>query len=763
MTYATAGPGLSHGRPGSPRNPAARRPVLVAGMVAVTVVAAMAPAGVAAQAPVDSMEIASVAFPGANAFHGRLLGTLVVTQPTQCLALRPLCWVGIAVSRQYLDPRALQQDQWRLRIFYAEQGYRETRVRADTTRDGDRIRVAFHITEGRPIVVDSMGVVAMDSFPRDITRNLPLRRGAPFSLPLHWATRDTLILRLQNRGYARAEVLANSFIPAGDYAASVSYDVYPGPASRFGTIDIIGEQEVSESVIRRMLTFEPGDPFSRSALLASQRNLFGQAVFRHAEIRDLPDSATVDSIIPVRVQVNEGALHTVRGGAGLSTADYANAELRWTSRSFQGGARRLELRSTISNLFTGQLESLPGFEPSDAFYGRIAGSLTADFTQPWFFGPLNTFGAGAFVERQSFPGVFVRTSQGGYGSFSRTLLSAGVLTLAYRPERTRIQSPDGNAIFCLSFTACDSTAIAALSQFNRLAPVSVTVTHDRSNSIFAPTSGYSLRVDAELASAATGSNFGYGRISADLIDYHTIVPGWVWALRVKPGYAGPLSGSGSDDLGVHPQKRFFAGGPNSVRGFGQFQLGPKLLTTRSVGRLMLPADSGAGCSAQHINDGSCDARGLADRSPGSFDPRPIGGAISFVANVEVRFPLTSDVLRGAAFIDMGQVWEGDAQFDPADIVVTPGFGVRYFSPIGPIRVDIGYYAGRGETLNVATRQVGLLTAGSACARGDVTDPPADARFCDLQELVVLDQPVFWNTRRSFFDRLQFHFSIGQAF
>jgi outer membrane protein assembly factor BamA len=723
------------------------------------------PAGAAvAQAPIDSMEIASVAFPGAHAFPGRLLATTVVTAQTQCIAVKPLCWLGIALDRRYLDAITLEQDAIRLRIFYAQQGYRETKVTPDTVRDGERVRVSFHIVEGEPIVVDTIAVVSADSIPPDVRRGLPLAVRAPLSLPLLEATRDTLIQRLKNRGYARAEVLANADIPAGQHLASVRYDVYPDARSRFGAIDIVGEENVSESVIRRMLTFQPGDVFTQRALLDSQRNLFAQAVFRHAEVRDLPDSATVDTLIPVRVQVNEGNLHHMRGGVGLSSAEYLNGEVRWSSRSFQGGARRLELRGTVTNLFAGQLEGLPGFDPTDAFYGDLSGTLNADFTQPWFFGPLNSFGAGLGLERQSIPGVFVRESGGGYLTFSRTLGAAGLLTAGYRPERTRLSNPTGDAIFCLGFTACDSTAIRALSRFNWLAPLSLTVTKDRSNSLFAPTRGYAVRLDAEVAARETGSQFGYVRLAVDLTDYHTITPGIVWALRVKPGVAWSLTGSSASSLGVHPQKRFFAGGPNSVRGFAQYELGPKLLTIDAVNRLMLPADSGgAGCDLTQINDGSCDARALAGDEPRRFRPRPVGGAVSFVANAEIRFPLLGDQLRGATFIDVGQVWESHENVNLADLAWTPGFGVRYFSPIGPIRVDIGYYAGRGETLTVVTHKVGTREDGHCSATPPGPTTPTLA-YCDIAEqLQVLDQPVFWNRRRSFFDRLQFHFSIGQAF
>jgi hypothetical protein len=121
-----------------------------------------------------------------------------------------------------------------------------------------------------------------------------------------------------------------------------------------------------------------------------------------------------------------------------------------------------------------------------------------------------------------------------------------------------------------------------------------------------------------------------------------------------------------------------------------------------------------------------------------------------------------DNLRGAAFIDFGQVWSDRTAVDLSQVVWTPGIGVRYFSPIGPIRVDIGYYGGRGETVTVLTTEL-CVKSGDECTE---PEPGTDYDRADLsktRDLRTLDLPVLWITRTSFLDRLQIHLSIGQAF
>jgi outer membrane protein assembly factor BamA len=731
------------------------------------VLAAAAPAPTAARqepiTPGDSLEVSRVSFDGARAFDDALLAAAIVTAPTRCVSFHPLCWLGIGVDRQYLDTSALGADVVRLRLFYYQRGYREAVVSADTIRTEEGMRVAFRIEEGPPVLVAAIDFDSAGGLPDAVLRGLPLVAGQPLSIVAYEASRDSLISRLNNRGYALAEALASYSIPRdAPYTARVRYELIPGRRAWFGTIEVTGAQKVTPAVVRRMLTFHTGDLYNREEVLRSQRNLFGQELFRHAEIRAAPAPAT-DTLVNVTVQVNEGDLHRVRAGLGLSTAEYLNAEGRWISRSFLGGARRLELRGRIANLLARPLGETPFFETSEGIYGSLSGSVAADFAQPWLFGPLNTFGAGLYFERRSLPDVFVRTAGGGYLSFARTLGPGRSVTVGYRPELTKLETEEGDLIFCTGFTACGPEEIEALSSLRWLSPLTASYVHDRSNSIFAPTRGFLIRLDAEVGAAATLSDFSYTRLGADLTDYSTLGRGaLVLATRLRAGWASRLGGD--EALGVHPQKRFFAGGPNSVRGFAQYQLGPKLLTVDAAGRLAQPPESnGAGCTALDINAGSCDASALADSMPDLFRVQPVGGPVLLEGNLELRFPVFRDKVRGAAFLDFGQVWtDGDA-FDAADVAFTPGLGVRYFSAVGPIRIDVGYNPVGAERVTVVTTEVEFCPATGEPCEDIQPDVVYDYRFLRNTNTLRPLGLVEWNPRTSFMDRLQFHFSIGQAF
>lgn len=769
------------------RPPASVRPggrlarVLAAGLVT-GCAAPGAVGGLAAQEPGGPPEVVEVRFEGASTFSRSALAGAIVTRATACRspALLLVCVLGAAKDRHYLDSKVLQADLLRLRLFYFQHGYRDTTVdvevlpagrsrdpHIEVALDGNgpqpaalpapsswalappeegAVRVVFRIDEGQPVRVAAVELEGGTPPLRPgVAADLPLLPGQPLSLMRYEASRDSLISLLRNEGYARGEVLASYFIPAdAAEGARVRFEVVPGERARFGAIEVSGNERVSDGVVRRMLTFREGDLYRHAELQRSQQHLFGLAVFRHAEIRTDLDPAN-DTLIPVLVQVNEGNAYRVRLGAGLSTADCLNAEGRWTSRNFLGGARRLELRGQISNVLAEPLGSFPCIDTGDGVYSQLAGTVGADFTQPWVFGPRNNLRAGVFAERRSLPEVFVRTTRGGYIALERNMGPATEIGLSFRPELTELRAA-GDLFFCVSFVACAERDIEVLQDPHWLAPLALSFARDRSNSRFAPTRGYLLHLDAEYGSAATGSHFSFVRATGELTTYRELHRGLVLASRLRGGVAESLREPGGSGLGLHPQKRFFAGGPNSVRGFAQHRLGPKVLTIDAVEYLARDTeDGGAGCTPEAINAGACDPNPVPD---GRFEVRPVGGGSLLEGSLEFRFPITVERLRGAAFLDFGQVWSEGMTPSMEELAWTPGLGVRYFTPVGPLRVDLGYNTRGTESVPVITTRV---------ARDE------ERGLVNTAVLRHLDTPYHWSPRASVLDRLQLHISIGQAF
>jgi outer membrane protein assembly complex protein YaeT len=720
-------------------------------------------------------EVVSISFEGNRTFRDQMLRNAIVTRQTSCtfVVLKPFCWADrdFSLDRAFLTPRIFELDYARVVIFYRQAGFRQVQVDTVIERRTDtRIDVTYRIEEGEPIRVRELGVSGLEGLDSlRLSRSLPVSVGDRLDVTVLRATADTLERRLRNEGFAHAEVFRGLFIPADQpLEAQVTFDVFTGPASRFGPIEVVGNEMVEEGVIRRMLPFREGDPYQRDLLFEAQRNLYNLEIFRHAAIvQDLEHSP--DSLVPLEVQVNEGNSHRVRMGVGWTTAECFTTESRWSSRNFRGGARRLVLRGGLSNLGTGQLEDSVCAGAGTGVYGDLNWVLSAEFSQPFVFSPRNRFSASIFAERQALQDVFVREGLGMNVTLTRSVGRATPVSVFYRPQLARLDAAE--IFFCTTFLVCDPQDIDVLQSFNRLAPVGIGVSRDRTNRAISPTGGYSAMAEFEYASRLTASNFDYERAVAEVAGFQALPWDAVLAGRIRGGWlnAGQFRGLEARTAGdrspriAHPQKRFFAGGANSVRGYAQNQLGPRIVSIE-VEELLFPTGDRetAVCTPEAVADLSCDATPLG---AGRFVPRPAGGSNLLEGNVELRFPIWSPLLRGAGFVDFGQVWGDGVGNGLSDIVVTPGFGVRYSTPVGPVRFDMAYRPARSERAPVVTSTLRPFDPDRDSPGDRIAGPDGERlEWVRQEDLALLAPRISIVDERGFsWRRIQLHFSIGQAF
>jgi outer membrane protein assembly factor BamA len=698
-------------------------------------------------------EVVELRFQGNAAFSDQDLSRAIITRETQCrsVVLQPFCWLNrdFALDRSYLNNRWLRDDYIRLHLFYRQRGYGEVQVDTVLVRPSpETVEVTFRIEEGSPRRVTSLEFVGLEELPdgERISQNLPIRVGDPLNRVLVDAARDTIIRRLRNQGYPHTDVFRNLDMPRETYDATVEFDIFTGPFSRFGPIEVSGNQEVNERTVRRMLPFREGSPYNRELIFEAQRNLFNLEIFRRAQvIQDLEHEP--DSIVPLRVEVAEGRTHRVRAGGGWNTAECFSTEARWSSRNFRGGARRLVLRTRMSNILTSTLEDSLCRGAGTEEFGELNWLVSADFTQPFIFSPRNTLSASLFVERQSVQDVFVRRAEGVNLILTRQVGRGTPVALSYRPQRVRLEAAE--VFFCTNFLVCRPEDIGLLQGSNLLSPVGLSVSRDRTDRAFNPRAGYRVVMDLEHAAAWTGSNFAYERVVGELAFFREVFGDLVVASRVRGGWMGPRAFRdllGEEDVEpriAHPQKRFFAGGANSVRGFAQNQLGPRVLIVAVEDLVEERNGEPPVCAVEEVLDLTCDASPLAD---GVFTVRPSGGSTLLEGSVELRFPVWGDNLDGATFMDFGQVWSRSRDVGLDDLEFTPGLGLRYQTPVGPVRVDLAYRSSRAQDLRVVTS-----------LRPDLAD--------DVQpgELALLGPSVTFGDTERFSRRLQLQLSIGHAF
>jgi outer membrane protein assembly factor BamA len=467
-----------------------------------------------------------------------------------------------------------------------------------------------------------------------------------------------------------------------------------------------------------------------------------------------------DSVKRITVAVTETPPHQASVTLGFNTIDFGQAavELR---HNVLGDGRWLSVRSSIGNLLGEQLNGRAIFRqavspdsPDEARFLRLTyqGSLT--LTQPWIAGPRTSAALTLFGGRRSLPGVVIDEDAGATLGIVHELAPRTPIGVNYRFETTRVE---GDAVyFCAGYGICDNATASALTRQQRLAPVGVSSWIDRSDDLEAPTRGYTALVDAEYASRATGSTFAHDRIAADGAYYHPFgttqnteessVP-LVLAVHGRAGWVRPLTedraalGVTGDGPGIlHPRARFYAGGMQSVRGFAENALGPRVLEARRSSLLA------AGCTDATIANGSCDPSGVPSNE---LFERPVGGSSVIEASVELRVPLMKQ-LGAVAFLDGAYV--GTAGLDsPAHGAgaVTPGAGLRYRSPLGVLRLDVGVHPVGTASLPV----VAVVT--------DSTGGQQIVRLAREKQYSPLDPSP--GTLRSIGRQLVVHFAMGQAF
>ena len=492
------------------------------------------PAVVRAQADDDGQPlVTSVRLHGVNSVDRGVLLNGLATKATSCknILFTPICLISRSptfANRRHLDPVELRRDVIRIRLFYWRRGYRDVEVASRTERDGGGVKVMFDIRENTPTIVERLTFERPDSvLPASVIASaMQLRENQPLDLIAIDSGIVLLRTALWERGYADATVqLDTSEVDNTRNAGPVTVRLEAGPRTTVRDIEISGNQAVSVRTVRRLLRLSPGGLYVRSAMLQSQRELYLSGLFSQV---DMAAEETVDSAKVVSVRLTEAPLHRVDAATGFTTADFLQADASFTRFNFLGGASRLTIRGTVSNLLAAQLNGTGvlydvtgkarGAE-RDRFL-RPTWAASIDFAQPWFLATGNEISASLFTHRRSVPGVVTDVGAGGTVSLTRDLGAFATLTAGYTYEQSRIDASD--VYFCVSVGLCLPSTIEVASRRHPLAPVAMITMIDQTNDPFAPTRGVLARLDAEHASRATGSDYGYNRATVTASTYRRV-------------------------------------------------------------------------------------------------------------------------------------------------------------------------------------------------------------------------------------------------
>lgn len=706
----------------------------------------------------DSLRVRDVKFVGSPLYDAAALAASISTQaPT---FVQRYLHIG---SRPCSDSLTIQLDALRLSVLHRQAGWLQAVVTPRTTSSNSGVRVLFDVAAGPEVLIDSLTIKGLPALPpgrRPFDAPLRPLEGQRFDRVRLDTTVTSVVGRLRDLGYARAErPLLEIQVDTTTARARISLTFKPGALTTVRAVHVtvqgIGDAPptIDTSTVRRLTALRGGEPFRATEVLNAQRDLYRADAFRLVLIDTVtPPGAVVDSLIDLRIAVAEARARNARAGLGWATLECVRTQARLVDRRFLGVGRRLELTARASRIGVGPPAD---FAPAicaprlrDDSLGRVLNHyLGATISSTRLFGsplsPVTTI----YTERRSELGAYVRET--GIGvlvelsrQFSRrTSASYG---LQYENGRTRIDPAES----CSRFGLCRPQEYEQ-SVFGRgVGVLSTSLTHDRTNNAIDPGRGYRLRGEARAGQtfARIDSSLRFYRTAGDGSMYRRALGGVV-AMRVQVARVFAPGARLIDGSPLIPQQeRLFAGGQSTVRGFQQNLLGPLLYRVESVA-----TTENEGVTVVEVDP---DSKATAV---------PRGGTAMVVTNLEYRrgFRWLAEQLQFAAFVDLGNVWEGGTSpFRLKDLRATPGLGLRVVTALGPFRVDVGYQPYPARAGRALYPSKGSTGAAILCASPGNTvsiDPQNPGSIFDCPETY---RPTKANGLLS---KLAFHFGLGQAF
>jgi outer membrane protein assembly factor BamA len=599
---------------------------------------------------------------------------------------------GVAYDYELLDEALLERDLERVERFYRARGFYEAKVTGARViwTGRDSVRVEIVVSEGPPVRIGApngelavqldglqsvddastvAAVIAASPEPGDVLDEEGYERA-----------KSQMRRLLADAGYAYARVSGQSDINLARHEARVRFEIDAGPRAVFGPVRITGLRAIPEDKVRASLLIEPGTPFSADALEDARRALVNLGVFAAVNVEADTSDRRVRAV-PVHFAVQETAPRTIRlgGGARLDAlALSASATASWEHDNFLGGLRRLALEARPGVvLFPTRMSEFPDLQAPNR--AMLQGSLAARFTQP------------SFIEGRT-RGLLSASLDVHPLLYTDTLPEEQVLGYLELATRAGLERPFfSHRLFvtpAFNWQAALPLDYRELSFGERSPPATITIPnlfiaypelvarYDLRDDPLDPKRGLLLASSLQVALPMLGGTVSDLRVRPEARFYVTRGK-LTLALRAATGLLFPrnyeLSDLSSPRHGVDQQillfRGFFSGGPFSNRGYAY----------QGVGRhepLVFSTEGRVRCGAL-----SEDPRCL----------RPVGGLTLWEASVEMRFPLGFLAPLGAVvFLDSSDVRSEAAELSLDTPHLAPGFGLRYPTPVGPVRLDVGF-------------------------------------------------------------------------
>lgn len=548
----------------------------------------------------------------------------------------------------------LRRDIETIKALYESNGFRDDRVTSRVVDDyrgrpGD-LALFLTISEGPQYIVSSLDVRGAKKL--DLTRtikSLSSQPDQPFSEFNVASDRETILGQYGQHGFAHTTFEWDSKPGPAPHTVDLEFTIDEGEQQFVRDVVISGLQTTRPSLVDKQLELGPGSPLSPAAMEDTQRKLDDLGIFAEVNVAIQNPDGEEDRKY-VLYDLTEAAKYSITTGAGIEFGRIGGSNAAANLSDPGGGtgvSPRVTLDMTRLNLF--------GLGQSVSLQGRLSTLQKRAL--------MNYFVPGIF-DRKVFDATFsvlyddthdVRTFEAKREEAAAQLAQhvSKPITIFYRLTYRRVG---------VSNLKIDPALLPHLLQSVRVGLASFNLVQDRRDDPIDPHKGIYNTIDVGLAAKAFGSQTSFARILGRNATYYKLGDKIVLAretqIGIQPAFAIPANSDPADPIPL--AERFYGGGGNTQRGFPENQAGPRDLLT-------------------------------------GF---PLGGSALFFNNTELRFPLFSSNIGGVLFEDAGNVYSSLSkisfradQRDPADfdyMVHAAGFGLRYRTPVGPLRLDLAY-------------------------------------------------------------------------
>ncbi len=591
------------------------------------------------------------------------------------------------IRRRYgrYSQRLVDQDKDAILDLYRSNGFRDVTVTA-TVQDlkADQLRIKYEIVEGSQWFVNQLEIEGTADADQEHLRSImESTAGQPFSETNVSTDRDAILSYYYNSGYPDATFDWTEAVAGDPRLVNLTYTIRPGKRQFVRGILLRGLTNTSQKLVDDRIQFAPGDPISQAKIGETQQKLYDLGIFSKVQtaLQD-PDGDEDDKYVLIHVdEANKYSFNAGLGaqlariGGGVTTFDAPAGETAFTPRVTLGASRInfLGLGHTVG------VQTLFSFFEQRALFTYLAPQFAGHENLSWTYSALfdDSHDVRTFDARRLEASV----------QLAQKISRARTLQYRYTIRRVTVDN-----------LKISQELVPLLSQPDRAGLVSMTFIEDRRDDPTDTHRGMLNTIDVGAAWKWFGSDTDYTRILLRNSTYHQIGREIVIARTLQFGYIQRVGGLTDIPLA----ERFFSGGATSNRAFPDNQAGPR--------------DSETGF--------------------------PLGGNALLFHSTELRFPLFGDNVGGVLFHDMGNVYSDidhiSFRFRQQNLqdfnymVQAIGFGIRYRTPVGPIRVDFSVSP----------------------------NPPRFFGFQGSLDQLLAGQGVLTNQRINVF---QFHFSLGQTF